>query len=333
MMRRLVAIAVLVGCGVDESAAPSFEGTSRVEVHELGPWGPPQLDLLFVIDSTTTMAQFQDRMAMLPSLIEQAYRSIGGGVVDMHIGVTTDGELRRFSSIGGPYITIRTELDLARITNFTGTLVEAAGHLTNVGAASTAPNRPLEALRRVLAENPDGLIRLNAPLGVVIISASDDTSAGVVGEIVQFVKSTKSDPANVYLVGVTQIPTPRLDEFFAAFPNRNFVVPIADGDLAAALGFLERAMKMILPAFCWNASDVDALTPGPQYDCTVTTMIRGEPNVLPPCKVEGDQFCWSLFNASQFCSDNDFTPLEPSLPPYNLRFFRPAFRMECVVLE
>src|SRR5262245_31183887 len=109
-MKHLVCLVCLTACAVDEpSAAPDV--TSRVNVYEVGPYGPPRLDVLFVIDPSSAMAPYADRMATLPSIIEQAYLA-SGGILDMHIGVTTTGELRRVPSVGGSFVTITTDFDL-----------------------------------------------------------------------------------------------------------------------------------------------------------------------------------------------------------------------------
>lgn len=327
-------VALLTACTESGPSSTGIAGTSHVAVYDLPATPEQQLDLLFIIDDTTAIAAYQDRLYQLPALFEQAFLSIGDGLVDTHIAVaTSDGQLRHSAAVGGSYMSIRTELDLERITNFEGTLRETFGILTNVGASRMGESQPLESMQRVLEANADGFVREHAFLGIVIISAGDDASPSPPADYVQFARTLKNDAANVLVTGITLAPTPRLDEFFAAFPNRNVVVSLPDGDHALALDAFRPLIKTILPGTCWEASDVDPETPGPQYDCTFSVMIRGNERRLPPCTLPGDQFCWSLVSSRDECSYTDDEPLKPDVPPYHLWFFRPALHAECVVLK
>lgn len=330
---RFVVLVAFVAACVDASPT-SLEATSRVTVWESDGYGPPQLDVLVVIDDTSAAAPYSNRLATLPSVIENTYVSINGGTVDMHIGVTTDGTLRHVTPSGASYASIRTDFDLLRMTNFTGTLGEAMTSLTNVGTENPAPFQPLAAVRRVLEENPDAFLRPNAYLGIVIISASDDASPDRVTDYAAWLKSVKPDPNNIVVIGITASPSARLDELFAQFPYRAYVGSITDGDYLAPFMNLRLLIRTIIPGLCMHVSDVDLDTPGAQYDCTVTTWIRGSPQVLPPCKLAGDQLCWSLIDSSQECGPEiGFTPVKPYMPPYRFFTFVPPFRMECVVTD
>lgn len=334
-MKRLVfTLAVCVACADQGPSGSGIAGSSHVAVYDLPATPEQQLDLLFIIDDTIAMGAYQDRLAELPARVEQAFLSIGDGLLDTHIAVaTSDGQLRRSAAVGSSYMSIRTEFDLERITNFTGTLRETFGSLANVGASRMGASQPLESMQRVLEANADGFVRDHAFLGIVIISATDDASPSPPADYVQFAKGLKDDPTNVLVTGITLAPTPRLDEFFAAFPHRNVVVSLPDGDHALALEAFKPLIKTILPGTCWEASDVDPETPGPQYDCTFSVMIRGNERRLPPCTLPGDQFCWSLVSSGNECSYTDHEPLKPKVPPYHLWFFRPALHAECVVIK
>lgn len=333
MRRALWLLALCAACASDDAPSSGPDAESHVAVFEYPGGGPPQLDLLVVIDDTVAMAPYQDRMAMLPSVIEQAYLSIGDGLVDMHIAVTTDGTLRRVPAVAGSYVAIRTDFDLARPANFTGTLLDAVTPLTSVGAANTAPYQPLAAVKRVFEENPDGFIRDNASIGIVIISASDDASPGTPADYAQFISATREDPYEIMVSRIVVNPSPRLDELATGFMNRTSTTSLADGDLAGALTVFAQAIRTILRGNCWHVSDIDPITPGPQYDCTFTATIRDVPRVLPPCKLPDDQFCWSLVHSNDGCSDDGYEPLEPEIRPYHFWWFVPPLRAECVVLE
>jgi hypothetical protein len=319
---------VLAACATDEVPTPDVEATSFVEVYALPEGHRAQLDLLFVIDATTAMASYQDRVAALPAAFERAFPSIGFGLIDVHIGVTTTGgALRGSSAVGGPFMTMYTEFDLTRVANFGGTLVEALSPLVNVGAASAAPNQPLAAALKVLEENPGGFHRAGTPLGIVIVSASDDASPLAASEYARLIKAIE-EPTNVGIAAITDGPTPRLDELLTGFVNRAVRGALID-DAQPALEFFGQFIKSTLAGACWHPSDVDPITPGNQFDCTFTVMIRDQERVLPPCRLPGDQFCWS-FEAANYC---EVGRLEPQFPPYGINFFRPALRAECVVLR
>ncbi len=331
-MRVAVFVALAAACA--DAPPASLEGTSRVTIWESGGYGPPRMDVLVVIDDTSAAAPYADRLATLPSVLEQTYASTARGTVDMHIGVTTDGTLRRLPAMGAAFASIRTDFDLLRITNFTGTLSDALTPVMDVGSDSDRPYQPLAAVRRVIEENPDGFLRPDASLGIVIISASDDASPDAAIDYAASLRLAKSDPAQIEILGITASPSPRLDELLARFPARSFVEPIANGDYPVLLTKLELLIRSILPGTCLHASDVDPETPGAQYDCTVTTWIRGAPHVLPPCKLPGDQFCWSLIDSSDECGPSgELAPVKPYMPPYGFFTFVPPFRLECVVTD
>lgn len=325
----LAFLSLLAACAANEPARDGIEGQSHVEIHELPGWGPPQIDILLVVDDTTAMAPYRDQVALLPSIIADAFPSMGDGLVDLHIGmITNDGALRRTHPNGQPFVAIRTELDLQRTTNFQGTLEEALGRLTSLDALHEGASTPLAAVQHVLDSDTEGFVRENAPLGIVFMTATDDASPGSVLDYAASYKAAKSDPASIIVTAITAQPVPRLDELFAAFPHRNKMISI-DDDYRPVFELVGNQIWTILPGMCWRASDVDPVTPGPQYDCTVTATIDGEPRDLPPCQIEGDQLCWRLVPSNQGCIEDD--ALRVVIPPYHFYWFVPPLRVECVV--
>lgn len=327
MIKCALLLIACAACATDPAQQAGIDGVTHVEVHDMPAAPAPELDVLFVVDDSAAIAPYLDRIAQLPLLLEEAFPVLGAGIMDMHIAVTTTGELRQLPAIGGSYMTLHTEYDLTRLTNFTGTLRETLGALLTVGSSASS-FQPLAAIRRV-AENPAGFVRANAALGIVIVSASDDASPGDVADYVQAIKSTKTDPARIVVTGIVTAPSPRLAELLASFPNRNRVVSLADGDPRTIMELLAGQIRTILPLSCWSASDVDPETPGPQYDCTVTATIRGIDRVLLPCKLATDLFCWSLVDHSNGCLEKP--AVGPRMPPWGEYVFHPAFRAECVV--
>ena len=331
-MRSLVLCLACAAC--IDPAEPIVAETSHVSVHDYPGHGPTKADVLFIIDDTTAMAPYLNRLATLPHAYAAAFATIDGGFVDTHIAVatTTNSELRRLPAVGGSFMTIRTELDLDRITNFLGSLEDTFGLLADVGATSSAANRPLDVLRRVVEENPDGLIRDDAYLNIVIITASDDVSSESPATYAELAKSAKARPEKVFVSAITVMETPRLHELFAALPNRHKVTSLADGDYTSALAVFGTIILSIIPGQCWHVSDVDPITPGPQYDCTFTATIRGAQRLLPPCKLPTDVLCWSLVPSDNECSP-DVGTVKPSMPPYRFFTFTPPFRAECTSIH
>lgn len=326
----LVSLPLLATCAANEPARDRIEGQSHVEIHELPGWGPPQIDILLVVDDTTAMEPYRARVAMLPSIIADAFPSMGDGLIDLHIGmITNDGALRRPHPDGQPFVAIRTELDLERVTNFQGTLEEALGRLTSIDALHAGPSTPLAAVQRVLEGDTEGFLRQNAPLGIVFMTATDDASPGSVLDYAASYKAATSDPATITVTAIAAQPVPRLDELFAAFPNRNKMISI-DDEYRPVFELVGNQIRTILPGMCWRAADVDPVTPGAQYDCTVTVTIDDEPRDLRPCQIEGDQLCWQLVPSNQGCLEDD--ALRIVIPPYHFYWFVPPLRVECVVL-
>lgn len=324
------ALVVCAACIDDDETTTGLDGVSHVDWHELPGRGPQQTDLLFVIDDSIAMAPYQDRLAALPANVAEQLAAHGIGRLDLRIAVTSnDGVLRTNGSIGGSFLTMRAEYDLSHTTNFSGTLEEALRPLLNVGVDATGPSTPLAAVRRVIEENPDGFLRPNAYLAIVVVSAADDASPDSATEYAQLATSTKPDPAAVSVGGIVVQPAPRLDAFFAEFPYRNGVVSIDDADYAPAFAKLifERE-TLALP--CMRAADVDPDAPGAQYDCTFTLIMGDSERVIGECRLPGEQMCWSLTPEPNCLGDDAVTP---RIPPFSLNGFRPGLRTECVVNE
>jgi hypothetical protein len=332
MMRRALAVLlVLAGC-LDESPATSGgEGVSKVlESESLHAWGPEPIDILFVLDNTPAIAPYLDRMATLPSVVEAAYKHIGGGLFDAHIAVmTSSGAVRTAPGIADSYIAMYPEFDLTWTTNYEGAFVDRLRPLMTFDATDAAPNGPLAAIESA-AQIP-GFRRQNMPLGIVIVSGSDDASPDDPAAYYQRLKTSVADPASIYLTRITTGPTPRLDAFTSSFPNRNKVVSIADADYAPAITAFELLIRTIIPGRCWDLPDVDPETPGIQYDCSFSVTIRGSEHVLPPCRLPGDQFCWMFVPSERECSRPG--TVKPEMPPYQFWSFVPQYRAQCVVLD
>lgn len=332
MRRSIALLGLFAACADRMPADPGIEAISHVADYQIRRGGPPMYDLLIVIDDTAAMAPYQDRLAMLPAIVEHWTRSSWGGLLDIRIAVTTnDGILRRTPSVADPFVASQIEFDLARTTNYEWTLPDALAALMDIEATSGGPSQPLAALRLALEGNPDGFLREGAQLGIVIISAVDDASPLPVTEYASWLKS--SSPWGLYITGIHANPSPRLDQLYRAFPNASLTISIDDSDHSLAFAPHGEHVTTILPGMCWTASDLDPEAPGSQYDCTFSAEIRGEERLLPPCVDDGDQFCWRLVHSNQGCVPGDHEPLRPEIPPYRFFAFNPKLRAQCVVLH
>lgn len=168
------------------------------------------LDLLFVIDNSPSMADKQARLAAdLPALINELTLA-SHALPNLHVGmVTTDmGTKATGSATPGPAIGTPGQAgcslsgdngvmqtfgapvtgaflrdvasDGARTRNYTGTLADVLGTMvTGVGTSGCGFEQPLHAMKRALEGNVanTGFLRDSATLGVVFLTDEDDCTA------------------------------------------------------------------------------------------------------------------------------------------------------------
>lgn len=169
------------------------------------------LDVLFVIDDSPSMAGKQVALAAsFPRMIDALAR-LDGGLPNLHIGVVTtdlgtqgsavatpgppvglagrggcagvgdDGALQHASApeLTEGYLSDVFDASLAggRARNYTGDLRDAFARLAGVGDGGCGFEQPLAAMRRALANPANaGFFRPDANLAVVIVSDEDDCS-------------------------------------------------------------------------------------------------------------------------------------------------------------
>ena len=164
----VLAFSALVGAlpaCTDDTTPPTIEGETHIATYWVGERHPPQIDVLFVIDDTTAMAPWQDRIAELPTVVESALGSIEGGFQDLRIAVTTNGgALRTTPGIAEPYLFVSRNPDGTYDTNFSGTLHDALAPFVAVGADEHR-SEPAVACRRTRAEQggSDSRERIHVP--------------------------------------------------------------------------------------------------------------------------------------------------------------------------
>lgn len=199
-----VAFVLAMSCGGGQSPPDADTRTPIVEVPAVG---NRDLDILFVVDDSGTMADKQARLATsFPSFINRL-QAIPGGLPNLHLGVvSTDlgsstengigptvgavgaggcantGDAGNLTINGASVLgTFASDIDNGggRTQNFTGDLATVFGQMARLGATGCGFEQPLSAMRAALDNNPNnnGFIRSQANLAVVFLTDEDDCSA------------------------------------------------------------------------------------------------------------------------------------------------------------
>lgn len=164
------------------------------------------LDILFVVDSSPSMADKQVRLAAaFPQMID-VLSQVDGGMPNLHIGVVTsdmgtsssgtapgpavgivgaggcigfgdDGKLRQTPAMSAVFLSDVEGPGGTRIKNYDGDLRDVFGQLARVGDTGCGFEQHLSAMKRALG-NPlnAGFLRPTANLAVVIVADEDDCS-------------------------------------------------------------------------------------------------------------------------------------------------------------
>jgi hypothetical protein len=157
------------------------------------------LDLLFVIDNSLSMAEEQASLAANFPLMIKELENLPEGMPDVHIAVVSSdfgagppstscgtylGDHGRFLVKDGCPVKKGARwlesLEHGQKTNFQGDLPSAFGCLTNLGTAGCGYEHQLQSMRIALSDvNPenDGFLRQEAALGIIIVTDEDDCSA------------------------------------------------------------------------------------------------------------------------------------------------------------
>jgi hypothetical protein len=206
----VLAMGVLAGCP-DRSIDAVDPQQGRVEAKDIPVNINRDLDLLFLIDDSPSMADKQANLAdNFPKFI-QVLQSIPGGLPNVHIGVATsdmgtqgladmnpsfgpaiglggagacsekgkDGIMQKSAAVNDAFIVDTADpVTGVRTRNYTGDLATVFGSIaTGAGAKGCGFEQHLAAAQRALV-NPanGGFLRDNAYLGVIIIADEDDCS-------------------------------------------------------------------------------------------------------------------------------------------------------------
>jgi hypothetical protein len=211
-MRKAIALALLAACGgggkTPQPDGPLEDG--RTTVAEVPVTLNRNLDVLFVIDDSGSMADKQNNLAAnFPNFVNRL-STVPGGLPDIHLGVvTTDmgtktsgsaqpappigqvgqggcamtGKSGNLTVSGAPVTgTFLSDIKLAdgsRQKNYTGDLAQVFGQMARVGSTGCGFEQPLAAMKAALNDNPSnaGFLRPDAVLAVVFLADEDDCSA------------------------------------------------------------------------------------------------------------------------------------------------------------
>lgn len=209
MTSKPIALAVLasVACNDPDPVPPDATPIERIDVMTIKAVQNPDLDLLFVIDDSGSMATKQGSFTRaFPALVAQL-ASIDGGIPNLHVGVISPDMGTKGSAVEVPGPMIGAvgnggcagvgkagNLLLGRATltsgkfmrlgrdgskNFAGTFEDTFTQLASLGAGGCGFEQPLHAIRRALVGNTEntGFQRSGANLAVVVLSDEDDCSA------------------------------------------------------------------------------------------------------------------------------------------------------------
>jgi hypothetical protein len=216
---------------------------------------PRQLDLVFVIEDSPTMAPLQPTLlANYPGFVD-ALATIQGGLPSVQVAVATTSLAFR-----GPLVDVRFA-DGSRERNFDGSLADAFTTLADVGSNGSAVAQPLEAMRRALLV--PGFVRENARLAVIFVAASDDASPAAAEDYERELRATKQAVKDIYLGAALRVDTPRLHAFVESFPDRNVITSLDQEDLTGAMDVFGELITSPLGNPCMHAALAEPL------DCAV----------------------------------------------------------------
>jgi len=195
-------LSLLAGCP-DRTISTLVPSQSKTETKDLPAVPNRDVDILFLIDNSGSMAEEQTSLRANFGKFMDVLATIEGGLPNVHIGVTSssmgtsagdgvgnavfgcsgsgdDGNLTTTASVTGRFI-IDEEAGGGttglRNRNYSGALGDAFSALADVGTGGCGIEQHLGAMKRALS-NPSnaGFLRPSAKLAVIIIADEDDCS-------------------------------------------------------------------------------------------------------------------------------------------------------------
>ena len=194
-------LVALAGCHSSVVVGDLEEITTLRAVHN------PDLDILFVVDNSGSMAEQQASLAANFPRMMDVLEQLDGGLPNLHIGVvtsdvgtsTTSGAIgpsigtigtggcagvgdngalvSGATALAGNFISDVALADGTRERNYTGALRDVFGELAQVGATGCGFEQHLSAMSRALTNPANaGFLRADANLAVVVVADEDDCS-------------------------------------------------------------------------------------------------------------------------------------------------------------
>ncbi|HEV7557627.1 MAG TPA: hypothetical protein VGO00_19315 [Kofleriaceae bacterium] len=202
-------VSLLAGCP-DREIAKVTPDQGRVETKDIPVTPRRDIDILFLIDDSPSMADKQNNLAMnFPNFIN-VLNTIEGGLPNVHIGVTTsdmgtkgaadsapgpaigsgpgscsgsgkNGNLQIYGApltAGDVFISDIKNADGTRMQNYTGNLADVFTVMAKAGATGCGFEQHLEGAKHALNNNPAnaGFVRPDAFLAIIFIQDEDDCS-------------------------------------------------------------------------------------------------------------------------------------------------------------
>ena len=201
MLLATLGCSALAGCP-DRSVSVLDPVQDNVETKDLPAVRTADVDILFLIDNSGSMAEEQSSLRANFGKFMDVLATIEGGMPNVHIGVATsnlgqsagdgvgnasfgagcvgtgdDGALRTAPSVTGRFIIDEESSAGARTKNYAGTLGDAFSALADVGTGGCGIEQHLGAVKRALSSPSNaGFLRENAKLAVIFIADEDDCS-------------------------------------------------------------------------------------------------------------------------------------------------------------
>jgi len=230
---------------------------------------PTPLDVLVVVDDTSVA---QTGRIPDPANLAGVLEGIYNGAPDLRIAVTTTttGTLRTSPIVPGGVIEHAVRMEDGLVDkNYSGELVTAVGSLLGFDA-TTGSNTALAST--VLALDNGALVRDDAALGILLVSATDDASADAPGV---YAAAIQAHATRTMVSVVDQQPAERIGEFLGAMTLR-YETPIDAYNMEAISAFAGM-FDPIANDSCFPLAIASA------GDCELASAYQMVSNPLPAC--------------------------------------------------
>ena len=284
---RLLLLALVAACATEPTVLPNDPPvTSGVMRMQIPVATSGRLDVLLVIDDSTAMAAYRERVGGDVRRFVELLRALDGGLPDLRLAVTAacaTGELRRDPQLIGNFVADFVGPDGARLRGYRGELGDLVARLADVGASCGDP-QPLLAGQRALASYDNrSFARDHTQLLVLTLGTHPiGTATGL--------------PARARVLDVD----------------------IATGDWSAVADELRYGRKTTLGSPCIDGPllDVDAATPGHQPACVAWYDFPIGGPLVRACADGVAGACWRIVEDRVQCDRGGLLRIEspPDIP-------------------